>query len=156
MARTPRSQVSTSAPKDKPGCVSQIAERHVTVARCDVRSAVCDQQEANVAPLPESDTGRTRQQGSLHQFGNNAKWPRSSGPGVNSQSHGAMFVAVHHQGLACKETDSALNSGLQSKRTNAISLTKQETRKDTDGRQGGRERKKDRGRERKGDRKCTW
>ena len=54
-----------------------------------------------------------------------------------------MFVAAHHQDLACKETDSALNSGLQSKRTNAISLTKQETRKDTDERQGGRERKKE-------------
>ena len=61
MARTPtRSQVSTSAPKDKAACVSQIAERHVTVARCDVRSALCDQQEVNVAPLPESDTGRNK------------------------------------------------------------------------------------------------
>ena len=88
----------------------------------------------------------------LRQFGNNAKRSRSSGPGVNSQSHsqshGAVFVAVHHQELACKETDSALNSGLQSKRTNAISLTKQETRKDTDERQGGREGERERERER--------
>ena len=59
MSRTPTpSQVATSAPKDKAACVSQIAERHVTVARCDVRSTLCDQQEVNVAPLPESDTGR--------------------------------------------------------------------------------------------------
>ena len=94
-------------------------------------------------PLCQNQTlAETRQQGLLHQFGNSAKWSRSSGPGVNSQSHGAMFVAVHHQELACKETDSALNSGLQSKRTNAISLTEQETRKDTDERQGGGERKK--------------
>ena len=32
----------------------------MTVARCDVRSALCDQQEVNVAPLPESDTGRNK------------------------------------------------------------------------------------------------
>ena len=106
-------------------------------------------------PLCQNQTlAETRQQGLLHQFGNNAKRSRSSGPGVKSQSHGAVFVAVHHQELVCKETDSALNSGLQSKRTNAISLTKQETRKDTDerqGREGGREggeRERERERER--------
>ena len=54
-----------------------------------------------------------------------------------------MFVAVPHQEPACKETDSALNSGLESKRTNTISLTKQETRKDTDERRGGGEREKE-------------
>ena len=45
-----RSQTSTSAPEDKEACASQIAERHVTVARSDVRSAVCDQPKVNVPP----------------------------------------------------------------------------------------------------------
>ena len=105
-------------------------------------------------PLCQNQTlAETRQQGLLHQFGNNAKRSRSSGPGVNSQSHGAVFVAVHHQELVCKETDSALNSGLQSKRTNDISLMKQETRKDTDERQGGREGGREREREREREKK---
>ena len=51
-----------SSPRDKETCISQqIAERHVTLARCDVRSVLGDQQKVNVPPktwaLPKSDIG---------------------------------------------------------------------------------------------------
>ena len=45
-----KSQISISTPNDKEAGFSQIAERHVTVARCDVRSALSDQQEVNLRP----------------------------------------------------------------------------------------------------------
>ena len=60
-----------------------------------------------------------------------------------------MPVAVDQQG-ACKETDSALNFGHQSKGTNAIASTKQATGKDRQKaeREGEGEREKERNRER--------
>ena len=70
-----QSQISISPPKDKEAFFSQIAQRHVTVARCDVRSALCDQQEVNAPQktwaLPET-LAETRQQGVLRQFASNA------------------------------------------------------------------------------------
>ena len=113
-------------------------------------------------PLCQNQTlAETRQQGLLRQFGNNAKRSRSSGPDVNSQSHGAVFVAVHHQELVCKETDSALNSGLQSKKDKRYFLNETRDKKGhrrKAGREGGREggRERERWREHKGDRKRTW
>ena len=72
--------------------------------------------------LCQSQTlAETKQQGVLHQVASNAKRSHFSGRG-NTQlftSNDAMPVAVDQQG-ACKETDSALNFGHQSKGTNAI------------------------------------
>ena len=64
-----------------------------------------------------------------------------------------MPVAVDQQG-ACKETDSALNFGHQSKGTNAIALTKQETGKDRQKaeREGEGERERERKREKQRER----
>ena len=58
-------------------------------------------------------------------------------------------MAVDQQG-ACKERDSALNFGHQSKGTNAIALTKQETGKDRQkaDREGEGEGKREKERER--------
>ena len=84
----------------------------------------------------------------LHQVASNAKRSRLSGRAANTQlftSNGAMPVAVDQQG-ACKETDSALNFGHQSKGT------KQETGKDRQKAEregeGERERKREKQRER--------
>ena len=86
----------------------------------------------------------------LHQVASNAKRSRFSGQSATQlfTSNGAMPVAVDQQG-ACKETDSALNFGHQSKGTNAIALTKQETGKDRQraDREGEGERKREKERE---------
>ena len=108
--------------------------------------------------LPKSDTGRNRQQGVLRQVASNAKRSRFlSGvhvPSSSFQMAQCLWLSINRE-LACKETDSALNFGHQSKGTNAISLTKQETGKDTDKRQKGREREREKERE-QSNRKRTW
>ena len=90
----------------------------------------------------------------LHQVASNAKRSRFSGRGANTQlftSNGAMPVAVDQQG-ACKETDSALNFGHQSKGTNAIASTKQATGKDRQKAERGGEKKRETEREREKER----